>query len=54
MVRCVHTATGITIDIPGAAEPVVLLDDGIGNAEPAKRDTERERADTGADDQDVV
>ena len=54
MVRRIDAAAGIAVDIPGAADLVFLLDDGVGDAETAKRDTERNRADAGADDQDML
>ena len=53
MVRRVDAAAGIPVDVPGAAEFGVLFDDGVGDAEPAERDAERDGADAGADDQDV-
>src|ERR1700716_3224793 len=51
VVRRIDAAAGVSIDVPGAAEFVVFLDDGVGNAEPAERDTQRNGADTRADDQ---
>ena len=54
MVRRIDAAAGIAVDIPGAAELGVLLDDGVGDAEPAERDAERHGADAGADDQYVL
>ena len=54
MVRRIDAAAGIAVDVPGAAEFGVLLDDGVGDAEPAERDAERDGADAGADDQDML
>src|ERR1700712_3001296 len=54
MVRRIDAAAGVAVDIPGTAELRVLLDDGVGNAELAERDSERDGADAGADDQDVL
>src|SRR5207245_5021270 len=54
MVRRIDAAAGIAVDVPGAAEFVVLLDDGVGNAEPAKRNAERDGADAGTDDQHML
>src|SRR4051794_11112695 len=50
MVRCIDAAAGIAVDIPGAAEFGILLDDGVGDAEPAERNAQRDGADTRADD----
>src|SRR5262245_44357466 len=54
MVGRIDAAAGITVDIPGAAELGVLLDDGVGDAEPAKCNAQRDGADAGADDQYVL
>src|SRR5690349_7147133 len=54
MVRRIDATTGITVDIPGAAEFGVLLDDGVGDPESPERDTQRDGADAGADDQHVL
>ena len=54
MVRRIDATTRVTVDIPGAAEFGVLLDDGVGNAEPAERHPERDRTDAGADDQHML
>ena len=54
VVRRIDAATGVAVDIPGAAEFGVLLDDGVGNAEPAERDAKRDGADAGADDQHML
>ena len=54
MVRRIDAAAGVAVDVPGAAELGVLLDDGVGNAEPAEVDAERNGADAGADDQHVL
>ena len=54
MVRRIDAATGIAVDVPGAAEFGVLLDDGVGDAEAAERDAQRDGADAGADDQDML
>ena len=54
MVRRIDAAAGIAVDVPGAAELGVLLDDGVGDAEAAKRDAQRDGADAGADDQDML
>src|SRR6478672_2173955 len=54
MVRRIDAAAGVAVDIPGAAEVGVLLDDGVGNAEPAERYPKRNRADAGADDQHML
>src|SRR6266446_6116185 len=54
MVRRIDAAAGVAVDIPGAAEFGVLLDDGIGDAEPAKGNAERNRADAGAYDQHML
>ena len=54
MVRRIDAAAGIAVDVPGAAEFGVLLDDGVGNAEAAERNTQRDGADAGADDQDML
>ena len=54
MVRRIDAATGVTVDVPGAAELGILLDDGVGDAEPAKGDAQRDGADTSADDQDML
>src|SRR6266567_1044833 len=51
VVRRVDAAAGIAVDPPGAAELVVLLDDGVGDAKMAERHAERDGADAGADDQ---
>src|ERR1700682_2784061 len=50
----IDAAARVAVDIPGAAELIVLLDDGIGDAETAERDAKRDGADACADDQDVV
>src|SRR6266567_5058068 len=50
----IDPASGVAVDVPGAAEFVVLLDDGVGDAEPAERYAKRDRADAGADDQDML
>jgi len=54
VVRRIDAAARVAIDIPGAAEFVVLLDDGVGNAKPAEGDAKRDGADAGADDQHVL
>ena len=54
MVRRIDAAAGIAVDVPGPAKLVVLFDDGVGNAQAAERDAKRNRADPGADDQDVL
>src|ERR1700704_1343664 len=54
VVRRIDAAAGIAVDVPGAAEFIVLLDDGVGNAEPAQGDPQRNGADAGADDQHVL
>src|SRR6185437_7945735 len=54
MVRRVDATAGITVDIPGAAELGVLLDDGIGNAKLSERYRQRDGADAGTDDQHVM
>src|SRR6266702_8054769 len=54
VVRRVDAAARIAVDIPGAAEFGVLLDDGVGDAEPAERYAKRDRADAGADNQDML
>src|ERR1700712_3507440 len=54
MVRRIDATTRVAVDIPGAAKLGVLLDDGIGNAEPAQRHAKRDGADAGADDQDML
>ena len=54
MVRRIDAATGVAVDVPGAAEFGVLLDDGVGDAEAAKGDAQRDGADAGADDQDML
>ena len=54
MIGRIDAAAGISIDVPGAAQLVVFLDDGVGNAEPAERDAQRDRAHAGADDQHML
>src|SRR5216683_1333221 len=54
MIGRIDAAAGIPVDVPGSAEFVVLLDNGVGDTEPAERDAERDGADPGADDQDVL
>src|SRR4051794_19321735 len=54
MIRGIDAAAWIAVDVPGAAELGVLLDDGVGNAEPAEADAQRDGADSGADDEDVI
>src|SRR6185312_17324851 len=54
MVGRVNAAAGIAVDIPGAAELGVLLDNGVGDAEMPERHGERDGADTGSDDQNVM
>src|SRR5580704_1132817 len=54
MIRRIDAAAGIAVDIPGPAQLVVLLDDGVGDAEMAERDGKRDRADAAADDQHMV
>ena len=54
MVRRIDAAAGVAVDIPGAAEFGVLLDDGVGDAEPAERNAQRDGADAGADDQHML
>ena len=54
MVRRIDAAAGIAIDVPGAAELVVLLDDGVGNAETPECNSKRDGADPGPDDQDML
>src|SRR2546430_5546704 len=54
VVRRIDAAAGIAVDVPGAADLVVLLDDGIGDAEPSQRYTERYGADASADDQHML
>ena len=54
MVRRIDAAAGVAVDIPGAAQFGVLLDDGVGDAEPAERDAQRDGADAGADDQHML
>ena len=50
----IHAAAGIAIDVPGAAELVVFLDNGVGNAEPAEGDPQGDRADARADDKHML
>jgi hypothetical protein len=54
MIGGVDAASRIPIDVPGAAHLGVLLDDRIGDAEPAQRDAERDGANAGADDQNMA
>src|SRR5207302_38618 len=54
MVRRIDAAAGIAVDVPGAAEFSVLLDDSVGDAEAAKGDAQRDGADAGADDQHML
>ncbi len=54
MIGRIDAAARIPVDVPGAAEFVVLLDNGVGDAEPAKRDAKRDGANPCADDQDVL
>ena len=54
MVWCIDAATGVAVDIPGAAEFGILLDDGVGDAEAAERNAQRDGADAGADDQHML
>src|SRR3954469_6425596 len=54
VVRRIDATTRVAVDIPGAAEFGILLDDGVGDAKPAQRHAERDRADPGADDQDML
>src|SRR4029079_12918392 len=54
MVRRVDAAAGVAVDIPGAAEFGILLDDGVGDADAAERNAQRDGADAGADDQHVL
>src|SRR5438445_3503802 len=54
MVRRIDAAAGIAIDVPGAAELVVLLDDGVGDAEAPECNSKRDGADPGPDDQDML
>src|SRR4029077_18651112 len=54
MVRRIDAAARIAVDVPGAPELVVLLDDGIGNAQATERDPKRNGTDPGSDDQDVM
>ena len=54
MVRCVDAAAGIAVDVPCTAKFSILLDDGVGDAELAKRDGERDRAYARADNQDMM
>ncbi len=54
VVRRIDAAAGIAIDVPGAAELVVLFDDGVGDAEPAERDAECNGADAGTNDQHML
>ncbi len=54
MIGRIDAAARIAVDVPGAAELGVLLDDGVGDAEPAEPDAERDGADAGADNEDVI
>src|ERR1700682_3948257 len=54
MVRRIDAAAGVAVDVPGAAELGVLLDEGGGDAERAERYAERNGADAGADDQHLL
>src|SRR4029079_14162484 len=54
MVRRIDAAAGIAVDVPGAAELGILLDDGVGDAEAAEGYAQRDGADAGADDQHVL
>ncbi len=54
MVRRIDAAAGIAVDVPGAADLGILLDDGVGDAEPAERDAKRDGADAGADNQHML
>src|SRR5207237_10517316 len=54
MVGRIDAATGVTVDVPGAAEFGILLDDRVGDAEAAERNAQRDGADAGADDQDML
>ena len=50
----IDAAARIAIDVPGAADLVFLVDDGVGNAEPVQRDAECNRANASTDDQDMA
>ena len=54
VIRRVHAAAGIPIDVPGAAQFRILLDDGVGDAQPAECHSQGYRAYAGADDEHVV
>jgi hypothetical protein len=54
MIWCIDTAAWISIDVPCAAEFVVFLDDGVGNAEPTERDAPRDGTDARTNDQNML
>ncbi len=54
MVRRIDAAAGIAVDVPGSAKFVVLLDDGVGDAEAAERNPKRNGTDPSPDDQDML
>ena len=54
VVRRIHAAARISIDVPRAAEFVVFLDDGVGNAKPAERNAQGNGADARANNQDML
>ena len=54
MVRRVDAAAGIAVDVPGAAEFGVLLDNGVADAEMSEGHGKRDGADAGTDDQDMM
>jgi hypothetical protein len=54
MVRRVDAAAGIAVDVPCAAEFGVLLDNGVADAELPEGHGQRDGADAGAHDQDMM
>src|SRR5205814_5427893 len=54
VVRRIDAAAGIAVDVPGAADLGIFLHDGVGDAEPAERDAERNGADAGANDKHML
>ena len=54
MVRRIDAAARIAIDVPGAAQLVVLLDDGVGDAEAPECNAKRNGTDPGPDDQNML
>ena len=54
MIGRIDPAAGIAVDVPCAAQLGVFLNDGVGDAQPAERHPQRNRADPGADDKNML